>query len=237
MKLPPSVAAAAAGVTAAALACTWRWRRLDDDGAPRPVRPPLTLEPAVYALWHEHLLPLAFAHRRSGTVALVSEHRDGEILVRVLRRLGLGAARGSSTRGGSRGLRDMVRAGREGRPVAFTPDGPRGPARSCKPGVVRAAAETGLPVVPLGAAASSGRRLDSWDRFLVPSPFSRIYLSRGEALRVPRDVADAWGHGAGHGDAVGSGVEAPAVVRRWTERVREALERERRRCEAAAGDA
>lgn len=233
MKLPPSVAAAVAGVTAAALASTWRWRRLDDGGAPRPVRPPLALEPAVYALWHEHLLPLAFAHRHSGAVALVSEHRDGEILVRVLRRLGLGAARGSSTRGGSRGLREMVRAGREGRPVAFTPDGPRGPARRCKPGVVRAAAETGLPVVPLGAAASSGRRLDSWDRFLVPSPFSRIYLSRGEALRVPRDVAGAWEGRAGDGD----GGEPPAVVRRWTERVREALERERRRCEAAADDA
>ncbi len=234
MRLPPSVAAAVAGVTAAGLASTWRWRRLDEGGAPRPVRPPLALEPAVYALWHEHLLPLAFAHRRSGAVALVSEHRDGEILVRILRRLGLGAARGSSTRGGSRGLREMVRAGREGRPVAFTPDGPRGPARNCKPGVVRAAAETGLPVVPLAAAASSGRRLDSWDRFLVPSPFTRIYLSRGQALRVPRDVADAWEHGSGHGDADGNGGEAPAVVRRWTDRVREALERERRRCEAAA---
>lgn len=229
MKLPPGLAAAVAGTTAAVLASTWRWRRLVDDGSPEVVHPPLELEPAVYALWHEHLLPLAFAHRGTRTVALVSEHRDGETLVRVLRRLGLGAARGSSTRGGSRGLGEMVRAGRDGRPLAFTPDGPRGPARRCKPGVVRAAAGTGLPVVPLAAAASSGRRLDSWDRFLVPAPFTRVYLSRGEALRVPRELAgdDNGGSVADVGDA--------ARLRRWTDRVREALERERRRCEAAAG--
>lgn len=228
MRPPPSVAAAVAGVTAAALASTWRWRRLDDNGGVRPVRPPLALEPAVYALWHEHLLPLAFAHRGSGTVALVSEHRDGEILVRVLRRLGLAAARGSSTRGGSRGLREMVRAGREGRPLAFTPDGPRGPARRCKPGVIRAAAETGLPVVPLAAAASRARRLESWDRFLVPAPFAAVCLSRGEPLTVPPEVAGAWGDGE-------EGVLEPARVRRWTDRLEDALEAERRRCEAAAG--
>lgn len=230
MRLPPGPAALLAGGTAALLAATWRWRRVGEGGAVRAVRPPLDLEPAVYALWHEHLLPLAFAHRGSGAVALVSEHRDGEILVRVLRRLGLRAARGSSTRGGGRGLREMVRAGRAGRPLAFTPDGPRGPARTCRPGVVRAAAETGLPVVPLAAAASAYRRLDSWDRFLVPAPFARVYLSRGASLPVPRDVAAAWG------DDHGDGPEQPAVVRRWTDRVRAAVERERRRCESAAGD-
>lgn len=231
MKLPAGPAAAIAGGAAALLAATWRWRRLapgDPEASPETVRPPLRLAPAVYALWHEHLLPLVFAHRGSGTVALVSEHRDGEILVRVLDRLGLGAARGSSTRGGRRGLREMVRAGRDGRPLAFTPDGPRGPARICKPGVVRAAAETGLPVVPLAAAASSYRRLDSWDRFVVPAPFARVYLARGEPLAVPPAVADAWGD-------EGDGPTDAATVGRWTDRIRASIERERRRCEAAAG--
>lgn len=221
MKVPPALGAPLAAGTARALAATWRWRRVGDDGEVRPVRPPLPLERAVHALWHEHLLPLTMAHRGQGAVALVSEHRDGEILTRVLDGLDVEAARGSSTRGGEEGLREMVRAGREGRPLAFTPDGPRGPARHCKPGVVRAAAETGLPVVPLGAAASRFRRLESWDRFLIPAPTAEVFVSRGEPMAVPEEAAESDGGGD--------------LLRRWTRRVERALEAERRRCEAAAG--
>lgn len=225
MRIPPWLAAPLAGGAARALAATWRWRRVDRDGEPRPVRPPVGLGRAVYALWHEHLLPLAMAHRGQGAVALISEHRDGEILTRVLDDLGVEAARGSSTRGGEAGLQEMIRAGRRGRPLAFTPDGPRGPARSCKPGVVRAAAETGHPVIPLGAAASRYRRLASWDRFLVPAPAARVYLSHGAPLEVPPPVAGARG---------GDEARDREVAARWTRRVEEALEEERRRCEAAA---
>lgn len=221
MKVPPALGAPLAAGTARALAATWRWRRVEADGEVRSVRPPLPLDRAVHALWHEHLLPLTMAHRGQGAVALVSEHRDGEILTRVLDGLDVEAARGSSTRGGEEGLREMVRAGREGRPLAFTPDGPRGPARRCKPGVVRAAAETGLPVIPLGAAASRFRRLESWDRFLVPAPTAEVFVSRGEPMAVPEEVAESDGGGD--------------LLRRWTHRVERALEAERRRCEAAAG--
>lgn len=223
MKVPPALAAPLAAGTARTLAATWRWRRIDKDGEVRPVRPPLPLEPAVHALWHEHLLPLAMAHRGQGAVALVSEHRDGEILSRVLDGLDVEAARGSSTRGGEEGLREMVRAGRRGRPLAFTPDGPRGPARRCKPGVVRAAAATGLPVVPLSAAASRSRRLASWDRFLVPAPAAEVFVSRGDPLSVPEEAASA-----------GEDPDGEGLLRRWTRRVERALEAERRRCEAAA---
>lgn len=223
MRVPPALAAPLAAGAARALAATWRWRRLGADGEPASVRPPLGLERAVHALWHEHLLPLAMAHRGQGAVALVSEHRDGEILTRVLDGLDVEAARGSSTRGGEEGLREMIRAGRAGRPLAFTPDGPRGPARRCKPGVVRAAAETGLPVIPLAAAASRFRRLGSWDRFLVPAPGARVVVSRGEPLTVPEVAARA---------PADEGSGGP--LRRWTRRVERALEAERRRCEAAA---
>lgn len=225
MRVPPGLAAPLVGAAARGLSKTWRWRLVEGEGGTRPVRPPLPLDGAVYALWHEHLLPLVMAHVGRGAVALVSEHRDGEILTRVLDGLGMVAARGSSTRGGATGLREMVRAGRRGRPLAFTPDGPRGPARRCKPGVVRAAAETGLPVIPLGAAASRFRRLTSWDRFLVPWPLARVYVSRGQPLEVPGSLESAWTEG---------GAEGRSDVERWSRKVEKALEHERRRCEAAA---
>lgn len=224
MKLAPWLAAPLAAGAARTLAATWRWRLVDGDEA-RPLRPPAALGGAVYALWHEHLLPLTMAHSGQGVVALVSEHRDGEILTRVLDGLDVEAARGSSTRGGVEGLREMVRAGRRGRPLAFTPDGPRGPRRSCKPGVLRAAAATGMPVVPLGAAASSFRRLDSWDRFLVPAPLARVYVSHGDPLEVPSSLEDAWREGE---------LVDRAPVERWSQRVERTLEEERRRCEGFA---
>lgn len=249
MKLPAAAAAAAAGAAARALSASWRWRVSRDEPGPaaaagkrdrgeaagrregpgwRRVRPPVPLEPAVYALWHEHLLPLALLHRGEGAVALVSRHRDGEILARVLDGLGYRTARGSSTRGGDSGLREMIRAGREGTPLAFTPDGPRGPARTCKPGVVRAAAATGMPVVPTGAAASSGRRLGSWDDFLVPAPGATVCVSRGAPIAVP-----ASGGGDGTGDGGGAEPARGFDLEAWCRRVERAIEAERRRCEDA----
>lgn len=233
MRVPTPLAAAAAEGVARALGATWRYRTVlgsrDGSGGEARVRPlstPRRLEPAVYALWHEHLLPLSYLYRGSGAVALVSEHRDGEILARVLERMGYGAARGSSTRGGRAGLEAMIEAGEAGRPLAFTPDGPRGPARSCKPGVVRAAAETGLQVVPVAAAASRYRRLGSWDRFLLPSPWARIHVGLGPPIEVPSEVAGAWRAGE---------LTRKEEVRPWTEAVRAGIETQRRLCERSAG--
>lgn len=230
MRVPAGVAGVLAEAVARPLAASWRWSRLEgpDRDVPSRDRPPFSLDPAVYALWHEHLLPLALAHRGAGVTALVSQHRDGEILTRVLGRLGHQAARGSSTRGGSEGLEAMIRAGREGHPLAFTPDGPQGPARRCKPGVLQAAAATGLPIVPLAASSSRGRRLASWDRFLIPAPFARVVVSRGAPLEVPAELAASGEDGVlGEGDG----------LRSWTARVEEAIEHERHRCERALGRA
>lgn len=233
MKLSPSVASVVTELGARALAATWSWRvhasRATGSGSTpgargwRPVHAPVDLDPAVYVTWHEHLLPLALLCRRQGVVALVSRHRDGEILARILRRLGYETARGSSTRGGGPGLRRMIRAGRAGKPLAFTPDGPRGPARRCKPGAVRAAAATGLPVVPLATAATRSRRLGSWDQFMIPGPGARIYVSRGRPLHMPEGSAPTAGHG---GDADPGN---------WTRKVERALEAARRRAERAVG--
>jgi lysophospholipid acyltransferase (LPLAT)-like uncharacterized protein len=146
--------------------------------------------PPILMSWHGHLLPLIYHHRNQGAVALASEHRDGEYITRVLARLGFGAARGSSTRGGSRGLRDLVKAARAGRILAITPDGPRGPRHRVKGGALVAARLTGRPILPMVAVASRGWNLCSWDRFLVPKPFSRVRIIYAPPFTVPRDADD-----------------------------------------------
>ena len=172
------------GVTAALFA-TVRMERIDahhylrfrDEG-----------RPVVFVFWHGQLLPLIHAHRHEGVVVLVSEHGDGEYVTRVLQRNGYATVRGSSTRGGTRGLKGLIRSARAGRDLALTPDGPRGPAHVFKAGALAAAQATGLPIIPLAAGASSAWRLRSWDAFMVPRPFARIRIRYGAPVHVPRDA-------------------------------------------------
>lgn len=145
-------------------------------------------QPVILAHWHSRILPLAYLHRGEGIVVLVSEHGDGEYITRVIERMGFGTGRGSSTRGGVQGLRSLLRAHRSGRDLGFAPDGPRGPARSCKPGVIVAAQLTGAPIVPLAAGGKALWRVGSWDRLVIPKPFAGLQLTYGEPLFVPRDA-------------------------------------------------
>ncbi|MDT8340272.1 MAG: lysophospholipid acyltransferase family protein [Longimicrobiales bacterium] len=145
-------------------------------------------EQVIFTLWHGGLLPLAYRHRDEGIVVLVSEHEDGEYITRVLHRYGYGTARGSSTRGGTRGLRSLLASARRGHDLGITPDGPRGPAGQVKPGVVTVARLSGLPIVPIGVGGSGVWHFQSWDRFLVPQPFSTLRLVYGDPIRVPREL-------------------------------------------------
>jgi len=144
--------------------------------------------PVVFVFWHGQILPLVHYHRDEGIVVLVSEHADGEYITQVIRRHGFGTVRGSSTRGGTKGLKGLIRAARAGRDLALTPDGPRGPLGDFKPGALAVAQTTGLPVVPVAVGASAGWRFKSWDAFLVPKPFARVTIGYGEPLWVPRDA-------------------------------------------------
>lgn len=144
--------------------------------------------PVIFVFWHGQLLPLVHYHRDEGIVVLVSEHADGEYLTRVIERHGFGTVRGSSTRGGTRGLKGLIRAARAGRDLGLTPDGPRGPAGDFKPGALAVAQTLGLPVVPVAAAASGGWRFNSWDGFLVPRPFARVALGYGEPVFIAREA-------------------------------------------------
>ena len=197
------------------LARTCRFRVVGPDGSTGPHARPLANE--IYVLWHSTLLMLGLAHKDEGGVILISRHRDGEILARTMSKLGYGTARGSSTRGGAAGLRDMIKAGGEGRPLGLTPDGPTGPPQVCKPGPVHLAGETGLPVVPCAAAATRCRRVNSWDRFVVPLPGATIYCSYGEPVYMEK------------ADRSIEGVE------RWQRELGRRMDAELERCERAAG--
>jgi len=108
----------------------------------------------IIAFWHAQQLIMPFAYRGAGYHVLISQHGDGEIIARIIRRFGHDAVRGSSTRGGSEALRALIRLGRSGRDLVVTPDGPKGPRQVAKPGVVQLAKATGLPIVPLAFACS-----------------------------------------------------------------------------------
>jgi len=175
------------------LAASWRVREVDETG--EIARPRRALEPAVYALWHAELLPLALVYAPAGLATMISHHRDGEIAANLVEALGARVVRGSSSRGGSDALRAMARLGRDGWPLAITPDGPRGPAGRSKPGVVRLAARCGLPVVPVAARPAAAWRLRSWDRFIVPKPFTVVHVEFAPRIAVPPDAEadlDAW---------------------------------------------
>ncbi|MEZ4414618.1 MAG: lysophospholipid acyltransferase family protein [Gemmatimonadota bacterium] len=147
-------------------------------------------QPLMFVFWHGRLLPLVYLHRDEGVVVLVSEHDDGEYITRIIRRYGFATTRGSSTRGGVRGLKGLIRAGRAGSDLAITPDGPKGPAREFKPGALLAARASGLPVVPVAVGVSRSWRLKSWDGFVIPKPFSRIHVHYGAPVSVGAQATD-----------------------------------------------
>lgn len=140
----------------------------------------------IYAFWHGRMLIPLFTHRRRRIGILISQHRDGEIISRVTRILGYDPVRGSTTRGGARALREMVRKAGRDRCLAVTPDGPRGPGFVFQSGAVKLAQLTGLPIQPVGIGVERKKVLSSWDSFIVPIPFSRCVYVFGEPIRVDR---------------------------------------------------
>lgn len=147
-------------------------------------------KPVIFVLWHGRLLPCTFRHRNEGLVTLISQHRDGEYIAGVVRRWGFTAVRGSSSRGGTPALRALLRHLRGGRSLAITPDGPRGPRETMKPGVLLLARLSGAPIVPVLAGTDRAWWFGSWDRFLVPKPFAAVRMIYGSPIRVPPDADD-----------------------------------------------
>ena len=152
--------------------------------------------PVIIAIWHNRLLMLprvfdpCFPTRQS--VGLISASRDGDLVAMLIERSGYGTIRGSSSRRGVIALRQLVDALAAGTNVLITPDGPRGPVYEASQGVVFLAQKTGAPVVPIHIEYSRCWRLKSWDRFIIPRPFTKLRAIFGAPLHV-QPVTDANG--------------------------------------------
>lgn len=155
------------------LGVTLRYR---DVCSPGPFPGYDTPPPGIFAFWHCCLLASVWHFRNRGVAVLISQSFDGELIARTVERLGFVAVRGSSSRDGSVGLRNLQRAYEEGRFCAITADGPRGPAQVAKPGVAHLARLVSSEVIAFHALPERAWQLRSWDRFFIPKPFSRVTI-------------------------------------------------------------
>lgn len=165
-----------------------RWTRINEE----PLRQRVEAgQPVITCFWHGRMLPMANFWRYRMPISLLgSPHRDGRLILRTMQHFGVRSIVGSSTRGGSRALREMVEAIESGGAITLAPDGPRGPRMRASPGVIALAKLTGVPIISATFSTTSGKVLASWDRFLLALPFGRGVLICGEPITVPSD-ADA----------------------------------------------
>jgi lysophospholipid acyltransferase (LPLAT)-like uncharacterized protein len=148
----------------------------------------------IAALWHNRLLLIShvlkkFFPQRPGA-GLISASRDGDLIADVTKRFGFDVVRGSSSRMGASALRELGEVLASGRDVLITPDGPRGPVYQLGPGIVFLAQRTGAPVIPVNMEYSSCWRVKSWDRFIIPKPFSKIRVVIGEPQQIRSTSSD-----------------------------------------------
>jgi lysophospholipid acyltransferase (LPLAT)-like uncharacterized protein len=170
--------------TLRALGSTWRFSFEGDN----PVR--AGAAPVLGAFWHRNMLIAAFAFRDRGFAVPVSRSRDGELIVSLLRRLGYAdSPRGSSSRGGTAALRGLVRLVNAGTTVSIQSDGPRGPARKSKAGIVALARLTGTEIIAVGFSASPCLRFRSWDGTLLPLPFAKVVCEFGTHFSVASETS------------------------------------------------
>ena len=189
LKRLQAAAIAAAGYrVAAALCATLKWR---SDGAEQYEAVIRGGRQPIMAFWHGRILPATYYFRHRGIVVITSENFDGEWIARIIERFGYGTARGSTSRGGRKALLQLTREMSNGRPAAFTLDGPRGPARVAQPGAVWLAKITGNPVLPFHIESDRYWTARSWDRTQIPKPFATAAIAIGEPLNVPAHAGGA----------------------------------------------
>jgi lysophospholipid acyltransferase (LPLAT)-like uncharacterized protein len=147
----------------------------------------------LHAIWHQRMVGGILAHRGEGYVTMASKSEDGEIIATFLKYWGFPAARGSSSRDGDVASSEFLDALKEAPGGALTPDGPRGPARRCKRGILVLAEQGNALVLPSSSSSTRPKFLNSWDRFLVPLPFSRCVVVFAPAVeRVAGESEEAF---------------------------------------------
>ncbi|HEY1810065.1 MAG TPA: lysophospholipid acyltransferase family protein [Acidobacteriaceae bacterium] len=200
-------------LTLAGIGLTLRFEVIAEEGAV-PASPPAR---GIFCFWHRCTLPAGWYFRKFRCSILISRSFDGELIARTLGLLGYGAVRGSSSRGGAAGLIAMRDVVARGQPVVFTADGPRGPIYQTKPGPVKLAAMTGEPMNSFYLLPQRAWTIRSWDRFLIPQPFSRVVVSWARPVPAPPPEA------------------APEALEAARRELNEALERARLRAETHFG--
>ena len=154
----------------------------------------------IYAFWHGRLFPMGFMrYKKRKYKTIISNHQDGEIIAKVLKYLGVGAIRGSvnrmprngkkfKNRGGSRVIRNSIEAIKNGYSIVITPDGPKGPERKFKTNSLKIAQETNSYIIPVSYSCSSYFTIKSWDKFIIPKPFSKLVLVYGDVYHLPENI-------------------------------------------------
>ena len=142
-------------------------------------------ERVIYAFWHQRQVFFTVSHQDAHIVLLISRSKDGDLIAKIISLCGVAAVRGSSSRGAAAAARELLETLRSGYDIGITPDGPKGPAREVKEGVLRVAQLSRLPIVPITNALSNKIEIaKAWDRFQVPLPFGRAVVLYGEPIRV-----------------------------------------------------
>lgn len=150
----------------------------------------LDQRPLVASSWHSCIIPATYIYRGMGIRVMSSFSYDGEYMGRIIRRFGFVAVKGSSSRNPVRALLGLRRALDDGWTVAFTLDGPRGPRRKVKPGPVGLARSSGLALTTFHVAVDKAWVLKSWDRMMIPMPFSRVLVRMGRLIPVPTNASE-----------------------------------------------
>lgn len=152
--------------------------------------------PVIYVLWHNRffVVPPAWNRLTKGAreaVILTSASKDGAMVAAAMKVCGMGSVRGSSSRRGVAALVGLKRALAEGFDICLTPDGPKGPRYKVQPGFLKLAESSGAPIVPVHLKFSNAWRLKTWDRFVIPKPFSRVVITFADAIHIPRGLDEA----------------------------------------------
>jgi lysophospholipid acyltransferase (LPLAT)-like uncharacterized protein len=151
-------------------------------------------EPRIWAFWHSRILMMPYLYERfcpgRRMLMMVSRSRDGEFITQIMNRFGIDGARGSSSKGGSDALREILRELErpQARDIGITPDGPRGPRAKVQDGVLGLAARCGRPIYPVTARYSRHWELPSWDRFQIPQPGAVCRVIIGPAVAAPKSL-------------------------------------------------
>jgi len=147
-------------------------------------------KPIVASFWHYSLVYIFYFLRKYSATVMVSASRDGEYIARLAGKFGFSSVRGSRNNKGVEALKGILRAVKSGDSGAIVADGSQGPPLVAQPGAIMVASRTGAPIVPMAWSASSYFAIRSWDRTVIPKPFSRIHYVFGDAIQVPKKLSE-----------------------------------------------